>query len=74
MIYFNEHVKNTRANYFSSICYVSAAFDTVDHKILIDWLQNWVGISGTALKWFCSYLMDQILYVETQCFPPLLCS
>ena len=27
-----------------------AAFDTVDHKILITRLEQWVGISGTALE------------------------
>ena len=42
---------------------LSAAFDTVDHKILIERLQHWVGISGTALKWFCSYLTNGKFFV-----------
>ena len=29
---------------------VSAAFDKVDHNILLNLLQNWVGLSGTAQK------------------------
>jgi len=37
---------------------LSAAFDTVDHKILITHLEQCVGIKGTALAWFSSYLSD----------------
>ena len=35
---------------------LTAAFDTIDHTILITRLQHSVGISGTALEWFKSYL------------------
>ena len=31
---------------------LSAAFDTIDHNILITRLSTWYGISGTALSWF----------------------
>ena len=35
---------------------MSAAFDTVDHQILVDRLERLFGISGTAKAWFTLYL------------------
>uniref|UniRef100_A0A3B4X257 Reverse transcriptase domain-containing protein n=1 Tax=Seriola lalandi dorsalis TaxID=1841481 RepID=A0A3B4X257_SERLL len=42
---------------------LTAAFDTVDHDILISRLEQWAGISGIALEWFRSYLTDQTFCV-----------
>ena len=38
---------------------LSAAFDTIDHKILINRLENECVISGLALEWLKSYLREQ---------------
>ncbi len=42
---------------------LSAAFDTINHNILLNRLENFVGISGSALAWFKSYLSDSHQFV-----------
>ncbi len=42
---------------------LSAAFDTIDHNILLNRLENFVGISGSALAWLKSYLSDRHQFV-----------
>ncbi len=42
---------------------LGAAFDTIDHNILLNRLENFVGISGSALAWFKSYLSDRHQFI-----------
>ena len=43
---------------------LSAAFDTVDHKILLDVLPSQYGIEGKALRLFDTYLRPRFCQVD----------
>ena len=43
---------------------LSAAFDTIDHGILIKCLTDWFGLKDTALAWFQSYLRDRFQSIK----------
>ncbi len=42
---------------------LSAAFDTVDHDVLLSRLNSRFGITGIALEWFRSYISERTCYV-----------
>ena len=44
---------------------LSAAFDTIDHNILINRLSSWFGIHGSVLNWFKSYLTSRSFRVKS---------
>ena len=43
---------------------LSAAFDTIDHDVLLDRLNIHCGFADTALSWFTSYLRDRTQIVK----------
>ena len=51
---------------------LSAAFDTLDHQILLARLRKYFNLTETALKWFSSYLLgrSQRVSIEDATSPP----
>ena len=46
------------------VTYLIAAFNTVDHKILLDVLSSQYGIESKALRWFDTYLRLHFCHVD----------
>ena len=67
LLYIHDHlVSAIGSQKVSSICLLdlSAAFDTIDHDILITRLSSWFGIHGSVLILFKSYLSSRCFRVK----------
>ena len=43
---------------------LSAVFDTIDHTTLLNCLNSWLSVCGTALKWSMSYLSHRFQAIK----------
>lgn len=48
---------------------LSAASDTVEHAVLIDWLKFWAGIINTPFNWLRAYLSHKTLSTDLKNLP-----
>jgi len=58
---YNDLLVATDRGQVSGLCLLdlTAAFDTVDHELLLQRLERTFGVRGQAIEWFKSYLKDR---------------
>ena len=68
LIIHNDLILATERGEVTSLIHLhlSAAFDTINHSILLHRLRNWFGLHGTSLDWFPSYLTSRSQAVSIQ--------
>ena len=67
LLKFNDDIINeiSKNNFVAVLLLdLSAAFDAIDHNLLLKKLESLYGIKGNALKWFKSYLADRTFSVK----------
>ena len=62
---YNDLLLATDVGQVSALCLLdlTAAFDTVDHQLLLHHLECQFGLCGVVLAWFSSYLTDRSFWV-----------
>jgi len=77
---FNDMLLAADRGEVTALCMLdlTAAFDTVDHEVLLNKLNRMFGLSGIALNWLRSYLTDRsytVIYAgNTSCEVIIICS
>uniref|UniRef100_A0A3P9LRF3 Reverse transcriptase domain-containing protein n=1 Tax=Oryzias latipes TaxID=8090 RepID=A0A3P9LRF3_ORYLA len=67
----NDHLLSADCGLLSILLLLdlSSAFDTISHSILLNRSSS-IGISGTVLSWFHSYLSDRTQFIQLKSFTP----